>query len=44
MNTKQDNGRQDNSTRDFLIAAFVFLGIAAAILVPLYLVFPPVPS
>ena len=39
MNTKQKTG-----SRDFLISAFLFLGVAAAILVPLYLAYPPVPS
>jgi len=39
MNTKQATG-----SRDFLISALLFLGVAAAILVPLYLAYPPVPS
>jgi hypothetical protein len=38
------NPKQENKNRDFLIAAFLFLGVAAAILVPLYLAYPPVPS
>lgn len=38
------SAKQETKNRDFLIAAFLFLGVAAAILVPLYLAYPPVPS
>jgi hypothetical protein len=38
------NAKKETTNRDFLIAALLFLGVAAAILVPLYLAYPPVPS
>ncbi len=38
------NAKQKTSNRDFLISALLFLSVAAAILVPLYLAYPPVPS
>lgn len=34
----------EGSHHDFLISALLFMGAAAAILVPLYLAYPPVPS
>jgi hypothetical protein len=36
--------KNEGSNRDFLISALLFLGVAAAILIPLYLAYPPVPS
>lgn len=41
---KSMNTKSEANNRDFLIAALLFLGVAAAILVPLYLAYPPVPS
>ena len=36
--------KTEGGTHDFLISALLFLGVAAAILVPLYLAYPPVSS
>ncbi len=38
------NAKQKTNNPDFLISALVFLSVAAAILVPLYLAYPPVSS
>ena len=38
------NAKQEPGNPDFLTSALLFLGVAAAILVPLYLAYPPVSS